>query len=199
MSPRQLQACEIFQPAEKACWEILLREYPNLHDISLPVLDAAMDRTLQQLWSILGTDSIEDWLRAQDNIPPLSSNYGCALNVLLPYFDSGRRALELISHELGETEPVMPEDERARLVSELCSAFKLLVHWQLQGSCSQCHQAGLCRFGDKPAGAAQTDTNISVAKSAKSPPSPKPHKRRTARASAPDRASTVSSEVDGTV
>ncbi len=148
MSPRDLQACETFQPAEKACWEILLREYPDFKHIDLAALDAAMNKTLRQLWAVLAAGSMEAWLKELDNSPPFATRGDCALNGLLPYFNTGQRALELIVKEFGEAYPELAESERLRMADELSAGFKLLVHWQLQGSCSRCPQAKQCRFGD---------------------------------------------------
>jgi hypothetical protein len=141
----------MFQPAEKACWEILLREYPDFRDVSQAALDSSMEKTLQQLWAVLTVEPVEEWLRTQDNETPLSARGDCALNALLPFFNTGQHALELVGKELSESCPEISEGDRGRVTAEISAAFKLLVHWQLQGACSRCHQAPQCRFGDRDA------------------------------------------------
>jgi len=137
----------MFQPAEKACWEILLREYPDFQHVAPAVLDEAMTKTLRQLWAVLSADTFESWLKEQDDKPPFATRGDCALNALLPYFNTGRRALELIINEFGDAFPELTESERLRMGDELSAGFKVLLHWQLEGSCSRCPQSEGCRFG----------------------------------------------------
>lgn len=146
MSPRDLQACEMFQPAEKACWEILLRDYPDYLNVPPDLLATAMEETLNQLWAILRASSAEDWLKTQGNRLPLSPPGDCAMRGLMPYFTTGRHALELIAQEFGEILPNLSEPERERTIGELAAAYNVLVHRQLQACCDQCLAASRCEL-----------------------------------------------------
>lgn len=148
MSPRFLQACESFQPAGKACWEILLRELPGTEHLLGPALDRAMDQVLEQLWRILRESTPENQVRAaKDVLPPVVSAADCPLRVHLPYFNAGLQALELIARELEFTHPEFRKlSEPAR--DQLAAAFDLLVQCQLQALCSPCEHSGACQYGD---------------------------------------------------
>jgi hypothetical protein len=149
MRPRFLEACQSFQSAEKACWEILLRELPDGDSFSLETLSDAMDHTLEQLWAILATDSIKERLRELSTNPsPLPTRQECGLASYLPYFNAGERALELIAAEVERTYPDLSSPECNRERDELCSAFSVLVQCQLQAICSRCPLGGQCRYSD---------------------------------------------------
>ncbi|HWA86468.1 MAG TPA: hypothetical protein VG710_09615, partial [Opitutus sp.] len=101
MTPKFVAACEVFKPAEKACWEILFRERPDAAGIPAVSLDYAMERTLAQLWSLLRAKSVDHWMkttRAEPLLPWLPA--GCGLEQLLAFFGSGQRALELMLVEI---------------------------------------------------------------------------------------------------
>jgi len=150
ITPRFLSACESLQPAEKACWEILLRERESGEKIPGDVLNTAMDKTLAQLWSLLRAGSVKKWLATSQSLPRLSqAERECALTLLLPYFETGRRALELISKELGELHPDLTAEERARMSHDLHFAFHVLVQCQLQSICGDCKHSGACDYGDR--------------------------------------------------
>lgn len=149
MRPRFLEACQSFQSAEKACWEILLRELPDGGSLSLESLNEAMDHTLGQLWALLATGSIAERLRAtQANPTPLPTQQECGLTSYLPYFNAGERALELVAAEVERTYPELASPECSRERDELGSAFSVLVQCQLEAICSQCQLAGRCRYSD---------------------------------------------------
>lgn len=149
MRPRFLEACQSFQSAEKACWEILLRELPDGESFSLESLNAAMDHTLEQLWALLQTGSVTDRLKAaRTNPSPLPTDRECGLTSYLPYFNAGERALELVAGEVERTYPELASAECHRERDELCSAFSVLVQCQLEAVCSQCKLAGQCRYSD---------------------------------------------------
>jgi hypothetical protein len=162
MSPRFLQACEAFQPAEKACWEILLREHPDAAELSEPALNAAMNRTLAQLWSLLRIGSLNQRLAAaQSCSAPLPLAEPCALATHLPFFSAGERALDLIAQELERTHPEFLARRRASEREELRSVFHLLVHCQVHALCGRCAHTGECRFsGRTQAGSAGATQNV---------------------------------------
>jgi len=150
MSPRFLQICETLQPAEKACWEILLHQRAGTEKIPHNSLSTAMDQTLAQLWSLLRAGSVRKWLRENQPLRPLArSGRRCALILFLPYFEAGRRALELIAKEIGESHPELSPRERARQWRDLHFAFDVLVQWQLQAVCGGCRHGKTCEFGDR--------------------------------------------------
>lgn len=149
MTPRFLEACQSLQPAEKACWDILLRELPDASTIAHETLDTAMDQTLDQLWSLLREGPVETGLQsATEQPPPLPTDLECALTTHLPYFNAGERALELIAGEVMQTDPALKAPRHCRDREELCSAYNVLVQCQLEAICRKCGLAGQCRYGD---------------------------------------------------
>lgn len=156
MSPRFLQTCETFEPAEKACWEILFREQVD-GEISGEVLADAMNQTLAQLWALLRVKSLEAALCEPPRLRSASAAFqACPLQIFLTYFTSGQRALALVAREIGETPVGRKEDvERARF--ELLEAYERLTHAQLDAVCAGCAQHGACRLrgGLGPNGAAR--------------------------------------------
>lgn len=149
MSPRFLQACQSLQSAEKACWDILLREHPDAGVYSEELLNAAMDRTLEQLWSLLSAGPVRERLQeVRTTPPPLPTDQECALTTHLPYFNAGERALELIADELARSDPAFGGPTHQRQRAELCAAFHALVQCQLEAICDHCQHAGECRYGD---------------------------------------------------
>lgn len=145
MSPRFLQTCETFEPAEKACWEILFREQVD-GEISGEVLADAMNQTLAQLWALLRVKALEATLCEPPPLASASSAFqACPLQIFLTYFTSGQRALALVAKEIGETPLGRKEDaERARF--ELLEAYERLTHAQLDAVCAGCVRHGECRL-----------------------------------------------------
>lgn len=145
MSPRVLQAFELFEGAEKSCWQTLLKEHPEVSKIPTETWKVAIEETLRQLWSILREKSRERGLRAAHLKPmALAKATQCPLDGLLPFFHSGRRALNLIADELMTT---LPEDgvaEAEAAVEELRTAFDMLVQWQIEASCVSCTRSPCC-------------------------------------------------------
>lgn len=149
MSPRFLRACQTFQPAEKACWEILLREEAEGREIPPAVLDEAMDRTLTQLWSLLRTSSVATWLKEAQSLAPLLPHHEkCGLPTLLTYFNAGQRALELIAKELDGPRALVDPVQQEKECSDLQFAFTVLVQCHLQNLCGDCKQGAQCSFSD---------------------------------------------------
>jgi len=145
MSPRVLQAFELFEGAEKSCWQTLLNEHPEVSNISAQSWKTAIEDTLRQLWAILHEKSVERGLRAARLTPmALGKATSCPLDGLLPFFHSGRRALNLIADELTTT---LPEGGRAEVeaaIEELRTAFDILVQWQIDASCARCKCSPCC-------------------------------------------------------
>lgn len=149
MTPRFLEACQSLQPAEKATWDLLLRELPDAETLSPEVLNSAMDQTLDQLWSLLRDGPVEAGLQqATSAPPPLPADNECALTTHLPYFNAGERALELVAGEVLETDPPKTRRSDLRDCDELCAAFNVLVQCQLEAICRRCGRAAECRYGD---------------------------------------------------
>lgn len=146
MTPRFLHACQTFQPAEKACWEILLREEKTTAPIPARELDRAMDRTLEQLWSLLQSSSVETWIAEAKALAPLLPRAkDCGLPAMLAYFDAGRRALELITKELS-AEQKTDAVAQAKENGDLQFAFSVLVQHHLQTLCGTCGRDAQCPF-----------------------------------------------------
>lgn len=149
MSPRFLQACQSLQSAEKACWDILLREQPDAEMFPDDLVSVAMDKTLDQLWSLLRSGPARKRLHEVSTQPPLlPSGKECALTTHLPYFNAGERALELIAGEVARLEPALAGPKFAGAREELIAAFNVLVQCQLEVICSSCDLSGECRYGD---------------------------------------------------
>jgi hypothetical protein len=176
MNPRVVEACQSLQSAQKACWEILLRELPETESLSQDVLSAAMDQTLEQFWALARTRLVTERLReAGKNPPPLKPAQGeCELSALLPYFKAGERALKLIVDEVARTHPAAAR--RGDFSDELRAAFHVLVQCQLETICGQCRRSGQCRYGSLTELASLADDRILPA---------------AARSEAPEAASTV--------
>jgi|GEM_PF-4568546 hypothetical protein len=146
MSPGVLAAYQEFQPAEKACWEILLREHEVGRRIPSDVLNRAMDQTLEQLWALLGrgTRATEASVREMVEIRlPGTEEGACAFETYLPYFASGEEALELVGKEIEWLSPRVRGEGR----EELRLAFDLLVQCQLQRLCGACALSVNCPHG----------------------------------------------------
>ena len=146
MSPKVLEAYQRFQPAEKACWEILLRESRIGRQISAQQLSVAIDQTLAQLWRLAACQAAatEDWVREIPGISLSASEANaCAFEIFLPYFSSGEQALELVGKELEWLNPNVRAEER----EELRRAFDVLVQCQLQRLCATCAQSAQCPHG----------------------------------------------------
>ncbi len=149
MCPRFLREFEAFKSAEKACWDILLRDLPEAAPMPQPVIDAAMDRTLEQLWRVLDETSTEGRLAAAQVLPPpLPGKRECGLEAHLPYFNAGLRALELIAQEVEREHAPQTGQAPGADCDELLFAFELLVQCQLEELCRTCRRAGECRYGD---------------------------------------------------
>ena len=146
MSPVALEAYQAFQPAEKACWEILLRAHEVGRQIPPEALEVAMDQTLGQLWTLLtkGDRSLEAGVREVPAImlPPALLGE-CAFKKFLPYFSSGEEALELVGKELQAVYAGMDAADR----EELRLAWDVMVQCQLQRLCSECAQSAECPYG----------------------------------------------------
>lgn len=145
MSPRVLQAFELFEGAEKSCWETLLSEHPEASKIPADKWKHAIHDTLRQLWAILREKSVERGLRAA-RLKPMTFGEptACPLDGLLPFFHSGKRALNLIADELKTT---LPEDRRPEVetaIEELRTAFDVLVQWQIEAGCAGCKRSPCC-------------------------------------------------------
>lgn len=178
MNPRFLQACEACQSAEKACWEILMRELPEADRIPAEALGAAMDRALTQLWQVLHEGTEESRLAvARTELPVLRPGERCPLQAHLPYFNAGQRALELVAGEIERMDPEF-QDVRGRLErEELVAAFDLLVQCQLEALCSRCDRAGSCEYSDRRV--LPTSRGPTPAKpAARRQPAPRPGPRR---------------------
>jgi hypothetical protein len=150
MNPRFLQACESCQSAEKACWEILMRELPGAERIPREVLEQAMDRALTQLWRVLHEETAESRLAAaRAELPVVRPGERCALAAHLPYFNAGQRALELVAGEVERMEPELQDLDTQVQREELVAAFDLLVQCQLEALCQACARAGTCEYSDR--------------------------------------------------
>jgi hypothetical protein len=150
MNPRFLQACESCQSAEKACWEILMRELPGAERIPANVLETAMDRALTQLWRVLHEETAERRLAAaRAELPVVRPDERCSLAAHLPYFNAGQRALELVASEVERMEPEFQELDAQVQREELVAAFDLLVQCQLEALCQACARAGTCEYSDR--------------------------------------------------
>lgn len=154
VTPKFVTVCELFQPAEKACWEILFRERPDAARIPPVALDYAMERTLSHLWSLLRAHSVDQWMKetpAEPLLPWLSA--GCGLEQLLAFFGSGQHAIELTMAEIEREFPRSSGDQRTQRLIELRLAFNVLVQRGLDGLCGDCAEFERCtlsgehRFG----------------------------------------------------
>lgn len=145
MTPKLLQACEFFQPAERACWEVLLREAGMPPAMSADAMRHAIARALQQLWSLLATRQLERWLEENPQPQePLVPTTGCGVRPVLDFFASGERALALILREIGATQGGLPPAESGRLHEEIGQAFDILVHRELEAVCGDCRHDPVC-------------------------------------------------------
>ena len=145
MSPRFLQTCETFEPAEKACWEILFREQVD-SEMSGETLADAMNQTLTQLWALLRVKSLEATLCEPPPLALTSPAFeACPLQIFLAYFTSGQRALALVAKEIGET-PLAGKADAERSRFELLEAYERLMHAQLDAVCASCAKQGVCRL-----------------------------------------------------
>lgn len=147
MSPRVLQAFELFEDAEKSCWETLLNDHPAASKISTGKRKRAIQAMLRQLWAILHEKSVERGLSSA-RLRPMSLGASalssCPLDGLLPFFHSGKRALNLIGDELKTTLPEDRQSDADAAIDELGTAFDLLVQWQIEASCKGCKQTPCC-------------------------------------------------------
>lgn len=144
MTPVALAAYQAFQPAEKACWEVLLREHEVGREIPTEMLEVAMNRTLARLWDLLrrGTVQLEGGGgEAEAVVLPVRGT--CALETFLPYFSSGEGALELIGKELQIVYRGMVAADR----EELRLAWEIVVQCELQRLCAVCAQKAECPWG----------------------------------------------------
>jgi len=145
MSPRVLQAFELFEGAEKSCWETLLNEHPEASKIPADKWKHAIQDTLRQLWVILHEKSVERGLRAARLKPiELGGLAACPLDGLLPFFHSGARALNLIADGLKTTLPEDRRSEAENAIEELRTAFDVLVQWQIEAGCAGCKRSPCC-------------------------------------------------------
>ena len=152
VTPKFLTTCEAFQPAEKACWEILLRDLPGAQDLPHAAVIRAIDRSLHQLWSLLRAQSVEEWLQHPPPGPALIwLPKECGLKSLLDYFGAGQRALQLIVQEVEHTHPGLSEERRAEHAMRLKLAFNVLVQRELNVLCGECVRNGRCTLsGHRP-------------------------------------------------
>ncbi len=135
----------MFEPAEKACWEILFREQVE-GEVSGEMLADAMNRTLAQLWALLRVKALQATSCGPPRLASASAAFqACPLQIFLAYFTSGQRALALVAKEIEETPEGRKEDvERAR--GELLEAYARLTHAQLDVVCAGCAKHGSCRL-----------------------------------------------------
>jgi len=151
VTPKFLTACEAFQPAEKACWEILLRDQPGAQEIPQVAVNRAIDRSLHQLWSLLRTQSVAEWLRRPPPGPALTwLPKECGLKAVLDYFGAGQRAIELIVREVEKTHHGLTEERRAEYAMQLRLAFNVLVQRELNALCGDCMRNGRCTLSGRP-------------------------------------------------
>ncbi|HVU25049.1 MAG TPA: hypothetical protein VHE13_13060 [Opitutus sp.] len=152
MTPKFVAACEVFQPAEKACWEILFRERADAAAIPATSLDYAMERTLAQLWSLLRARSADDWMRETEPEPLLPwLPAGCGLEQVLGFFGSGQRALELTLAEIERDFPRSSTESRQHRLIELRLAFNVLVQRGLDRLCGDCPEHEWCTLSGRHA------------------------------------------------
>jgi hypothetical protein len=152
VTPKFLTAGEAFQPAEKACWEILLREKAGGDELPAAAAHRAIERSLRQLWSLLRAPSVEEWLRHPPPAPALTwLPKPCGLEGLLNYFGAGQRALQLIVAEIDKTHPEFSAEQRERHAMQLRLAFNILVQRELDGLCGDCARQGRCTMSGRPA------------------------------------------------
>lgn len=171
MTPRFLTACEAFQPAEKACWEILLRERLKVGSVPAAELEAAMERTLTQLWSLLRARSVEEWMnRTPAEPPPGWLPKECGLEMMLAYFGTGQRALDLILAEIEPGFHGQTEEERAERRVELGLAFNVLVQRGLDAMCGDCVRNRSCTLNGRRKADAALPAAGSPAAANKRPP-----------------------------
>jgi hypothetical protein len=150
VTPNFVAVCEVFQPAEKACWEILLRARPDAARIPAAALQGAMERTLEQLWSLLRARSVDEWMRGTPAgpLPPWLPS-GCALEQLLAFFGSGQRAVELTMAEIERKFPHSTSEQRTRRLIELRLAFNVLVQRGLDRLCGDCPEHERCTLSGR--------------------------------------------------
>lgn len=155
MTPKFLTTCEAFQPAERACWEILLREHAAPHHMPVGDLQRAIGRSLTQLWSLLRAGSVAEWLRHTPPGPALTwLPKNCGLEELLRYFGAGQHALELIMGEVERTFPGLTGEQRERNAVQLKLAFSVLVQRELEILCGKCTRCETCTISGRPHGTA---------------------------------------------
>ncbi len=145
MSPTALEAYREFESAEKACWEVLLREHEIGRQIPSEALNEAMDRTLAELWMLLGRGAVlQEEVKGMPAIKlPVATTGDCAFLRFLPYFSSGEEALELVGKELKVLYPKMGDAAG----EELRLAWDVMVQCQLQRLCAECAHVGECPYG----------------------------------------------------
>ena len=153
MTPKFLTACEAFQPAEKACWEILLRDIPGAQNLPHAAVARAIDRSLQQLWSLLRAQSVESWRQHPPTGPALTwLPKDCGLKPVLDYFGSGQRALDLIVREIEHSHHGLTEERRADYALQVKLAFGVLVQRELHLLCGDCARHDRCSLSGRPRG-----------------------------------------------
>lgn len=126
---------------------------PGTQDIPHAAVTRAIDRTLNQLWSLLRSGSVETWLQNRPPGPALTwLSKECGLKALLDYFGSGQRALQLIVHQVELVHPGLSDARRDEYALQLQLAFTILVQIELDVLCGDCIRNGRCTLsGRRPA------------------------------------------------
>jgi hypothetical protein len=152
MTPKYLQACKFFTPAEKACWEVLARERMSRTTLtsSTDELAAAIAGTLEQLWDLLSAASVERWLRTHPaGFAGKLTSVGCGVTVLVDFFEAGEDALKLVLAEIEHGQSLVSEFENAQHHEEIRRALEILAQREIQVLCGECHLNPDCSLHDR--------------------------------------------------
>jgi hypothetical protein len=141
-----LQACVFFQPAEIACWEVLLRDSGAARELPEPAVRRAMSRTLKFVWHLAGGMPAEPAATRRE-----SSEFAggrCGREALSAFLASGGRAIELVFAEIERAHPECPETARRQMRRRIARAFVAVARVEFDALCRDCPGISECAWRD---------------------------------------------------
>lgn len=138
MIAKLLQACVFFQPAQIACWEVLLRESGFAREVPEPAIRRAMHRALRSVWHLAGGNATECELTASRLGPSEFADSRCGREALQAFLASGGRAIGLVFAEIERAYPECSEKARRQMRRRIAAALASLGRVELEVLCRGC-------------------------------------------------------------